>query len=133
MSPKLTSVSTALMSPGSLLLLGTEVAEKSVEVSQDPKIVTDFPRSILAWSIPAWSFSSSDQELRFRPGRSGACEACANSHATVSVTAKFPLSLVAACNLHEVITYLRKWHPDLDILRIEFVAMIEIVSGPPLD
>jgi hypothetical protein len=35
--------------------------------------------------------------------------------------------------LHEAITYIRKCHPDLDILRIEFVAMIEIVSGSPLD
>jgi len=40
---------------------------------------------------------------------------------------------VAACDLHEAITYLRKWHPELDILRVEFVAMIEIVSGSPLN
>jgi hypothetical protein len=27
----------------------------------------------------------------------------------------------------------RKWHPDFDILRVEFVALIEIVSGSPLN
>jgi hypothetical protein len=26
-----------------------------------------------------------------------------------------------------------KWHPDLDILRVELVAMIEIVSASPLN
>ena len=46
---------------------------------------------------------------------------------------EIPVKLVAACNLHEAITYLRKWHPDLDVLRVEFVAMIEIVSGSPLN
>jgi len=29
--------------------------------------------------------------------------------------------------------YMCKWHPDLDILRVEFVALIEIVSGSPLN
>ena len=29
--------------------------------------------------------------------------------------------------------YPREWRPDLDILRVEFVAIIEIVSGSPVD
>jgi hypothetical protein len=29
--------------------------------------------------------------------------------------------------------YMRKCHPDLDILRVEFVTLIEIVSGSPLN
>jgi len=32
-----------------------------------------------------------------------------------------PVKQVAACDLHEAIAYLRKWHPDLDVLRVEFV------------
>jgi hypothetical protein len=40
---------------------------------------------------------------------------------------------VAACDLHEAITYMRKWHPGLDILRVELVALIEMVSGSPLN
>jgi hypothetical protein len=44
-----------------------------------------------------------------------------------------PGKQVAACDLHEAITYLRTWHPELDILRVEFVALIEIVSGSPLN
>jgi len=39
----------------------------------------------------------------------------------------------APIKLHEAITYLRKWHPELDILRVEFFAMIEIVSSSPLN
>jgi hypothetical protein len=70
----------------------------------------------------------------FRPGRSGACEArlyqfTGQAHGDD----KPPVKQVAACDLHEAITYLRKWHPDLDVLRAEFVAMIEIVSGSPLN
>ena len=43
------------------------------------------------------------------------------------------LSVIAACDLHEAITHLQKWHLGLDVLRVEFVAMIEIVSGSPLN
>jgi hypothetical protein len=70
----------------------------------------------------------------FRPGRSGVCEArlfqfTGQAHGE----GEPPVKRVAACDLHEVITYLRKWHRDLDILRVEFVALIEIVSGSPLN
>ena len=40
---------------------------------------------------------------------------------------------VAGCSLHEAMTYMRKFHADVDILRVEFVALIEMVSGSPLD
>jgi len=40
---------------------------------------------------------------------------------------------VAACDLHEAIAYMRKWHPDLDILRVELAAVIEMLSGFPLN
>jgi hypothetical protein len=43
-----------------------------------------------------------------------------------------PVKQVAACDLHEAMAYIRKWHPDLDVLRVEFVALIELVSGSPL-
>ena len=35
---------------------------------------------------------------------------------------------VAACDLHEAITYLRKWHPNLDVFRVEFVRPHKQVS-----
>ena len=44
-----------------------------------------------------------------------------------------PVKQVAACDLREAIAYLRKWYPDFDILRVEFVTMIEILSGSPLN
>jgi len=75
-----------------------------------------------------------NKKTGFRPGRSGACEArvfrfVGQAHGE----GEPPVKQVAACDLHEAITYLRKWHPDLDILRVEFVALIEMVSGSPLD
>ena len=67
-------------------------------------------------------------------GRSGACEArlfqfTGQAHGE----GELPVKQVAACALHEAIAYVRKWHPDFDILRVEFVALIEIVSGSPLN
>jgi hypothetical protein len=44
-----------------------------------------------------------------------------------------PVKRVAATDLHEAIAYVRKWHSDLDILRVELVALIEMVSGSPLN
>jgi hypothetical protein len=54
-----------------------------------------------------------------------------NTHVLFHHDGEPSVKLVAVCNLLEAITYLRKWHPDLDILRVEFVALIEIVSGSP--
>ena len=56
-----------------------------------------------------------------------------NSPAKRMVKANHLSRQVAACDLHEAITYLRKWHPDFDILRVEFVDLIEIVSCSPLN
>jgi len=44
-----------------------------------------------------------------------------------------PVKLVAACDLEEAMIYMRKSHAGLDILRIELVALIEMLSGSPLD
>jgi hypothetical protein len=70
----------------------------------------------------------------FRPGRSGACEArlfqfTGQAHRE----GELPVKQIAACDLHEAMAYMRKCHPDLDIMRVEFVAVIEIVSGSPLN
>ena len=75
-----------------------------------------------------------NKKTGFRPGRSGACEArlfrfIGQAHGEGEPPAK----QVAACDVLEAMVYIRKWHPDLDILRVEFVALIEIVSGSPLD
>jgi hypothetical protein len=70
----------------------------------------------------------------FRPGSSGACEALlyeftGQPHGEDEP----PVERVAACNIHEAMAYMREFHADLDILRVEFVAVIEIVSGSPLN
>jgi hypothetical protein len=70
----------------------------------------------------------------FRPGRSGACEArlflfTGQAHGE----GEPPLKQVAACDLQEAMMYMRKRHADFDILRVEFAALIEMVSGSPLN
>jgi hypothetical protein len=47
--------------------------------------------------------------------------------------AEIPLKQVAACDLHEAMTYMRRRHADFDILRVEFVALIEMLPGSPLN
>jgi predicted nucleic acid-binding Zn ribbon protein len=44
-----------------------------------------------------------------------------------------PVKQVAACNLQEAMKYMRKRHADFDILHVQFVALIEMVAGSPLD
>ena len=70
----------------------------------------------------------------FRPGHSGACEARLYQFTGVAnAEGEPPVKPVAACDLHEAIAYMRKWHPDLDIQHVELVALAEMVSGSPLD
>ena len=70
----------------------------------------------------------------FRPGHSGACEARLYQFTGVAnAEGEPPVKRVAACGLHEAIAYMRKWHPDLDIQRVELIAMIEMLSGSPLN
>jgi hypothetical protein len=74
------------------------------------------------------------EKIGFRPGRSGACEArlfrfTGQTHGE----GEPPVKLVAACDLQEAMIYMRKSHCDLDILNVEFVALIEMVSGSPLN
>jgi hypothetical protein len=70
----------------------------------------------------------------FRPGHSGACEArlfrfTGQTHAE----GEPPVRLVAACDLQEAMSYMQKSYCDLDVLNFEFVALIEMVSGSPLN
>jgi hypothetical protein len=70
----------------------------------------------------------------FRPGHSGACEARLYQFTGVpNAEGAPPVKRVAACDLHEAIAYMSKWHPDLDIQRVELVDMIEMLSGSPLN
>jgi len=70
----------------------------------------------------------------FRPGHSGACEARLYRFTGVANgEGEPPVKQVAACDLHEAIAYMRKWHSGLDIQRIELVAVIEMLSGSPLN
>jgi hypothetical protein len=70
----------------------------------------------------------------FRPGHGGACEARLYLFTgVVNGEGEPPVKRVAACDLHEAIAYLQKWHRELDIQRVELIAMIEMLSGSPLD
>jgi hypothetical protein len=67
-------------------------------------------------------------ETGFRPGRSGACEArlflfIGQAHGE----SEPPVKLVAPCDLQEAMIYMRKSHAGLDILRVELLALIEML------
>lgn len=73
-------------------------------------------------------------ETAFRPGRSGACEArLFQLSGPASSEGEALVKHVAACDLHEAVAYMQKWHPDFDVQRVELVGMIEMVSGSPLN
>ena len=73
-------------------------------------------------------------KIGFRPGHSGACEARLYQFTGVAIgEGQPPVKQVAATDLHEAIAFMRKWHSDLDIRRVELVALIEMVSGSPLN
>ena len=77
---------------------------------------------------------SRGQKTGFRPGHSGACEARLYQFTGVAIgEGQPPVERVAASDLHEAITYMLKWHSDLEIQRVELVAVIEMVSGSPLN
>ena len=44
-----------------------------------------------------------------------------------------PVKQVAARDLQEAMVYMRKWYADLDIVRVELVGVIEMLSGSPLN
>lgn len=68
----------------------------------------------------------------FQVGRSGACEALLYQFTgRANGEGEPPVERVAGCSLREVLAYMRKFHAE--ILRVEFVALIEMVSGSPLD
>ena len=77
---------------------------------------------------------AANKKTGFRPGRSGACE----TRLFLFIgqrqgESEPPVKLVAACDLQDAMIYMRKSHASLGILRVEFVALIEMLSGSPLD
>ena len=71
-----------------------------------------------------------NKKTGFRPGRSGACEArlflfTGQTHGE----AEPPVKQIAACDLNEAMMYMQRRHADFVILRVEFVALIEMLSG----
>ena len=71
------------------------------------------------------------QKTGLRPGHSGACEARLYQFTGVAIgEGQPPVEWVAASDLHEAIAYMLKWHY---IQRVEWVAVIEMVSGSPLN
>jgi hypothetical protein len=78
--------------------------------------------------------SALPKKTGFRSGRGGACEARLSLFiGPAHRDDQPPEKRVAACDLHEAMTYVRQWHSGLDIIRVEVVAMIEMVSGSPLN
>ena len=71
---------------------------------------------------------------RFRPGRSGVCEAMlfeftpTGEHGSEGTAVR-----VAAVTIEEAIAYMRVRHAGFQFGRIEFVGMVRLISGSPVD
>ncbi|HSU31635.1 MAG TPA: hypothetical protein VLJ11_10390 [Bryobacteraceae bacterium] len=71
----------------------------------------------------------------FRPGHSGACEA------SLYTFTEYPeretetprVVRIAASELLEAVRYMRQWHGDFRIQRVEALGLIELLSGSPLN
>jgi len=73
---------------------------------------------------------SKDLADGFRPRRSGACEARLFQFTRQThVEAEPAVKQVAACDLHESMTYVSKRHAEFDILRVEFVVLTKCCPG----
>jgi hypothetical protein len=78
-------------------------------------ILSHMPRT------PSRRTRASDNKTGFRPGRSGACEArLFRFTGQGNGETGPPVLQVAAGDVHEAMVYMRKYHPDLDILSVEF-------------
>jgi hypothetical protein len=69
----------------------------------------------------------------FRPCHSGAWEARLYLFANVANGEGVPVKRVAAADLHGTIAYMQRWHAELDVLRAELVALIQMLAGSPLN
>ena len=79
----------------------------------------------------------SSRNTRFRPGRSGECEAQLWSFTGLPGILQDDhvpdLRWVAAESLDAALLYLRKRHDDFTIREARFVSLIPVLSGSPLD
>ena len=79
----------------------------------------------------------SSTNTRFRPGKSGECEAQFWSFTGPPVNIQddraYEMHWVAAESLDAALLYLRKRHDDFMIKEARFVGMIPLLSSSPLD
>lgn len=82
-----------------------------------------------------WMAKAPDTDA-FRLGRTGACEArlyVFTGKVNLLASEQAPVLRVAACRLEEAVTYVCQQHEDFDVVRVELVSLIELVSGSPLN
>ena len=79
----------------------------------------------------------SSTKTRFRPGRTGACEAqlwtFTSSPGILKDDHAPEVHWVAAESLDAALLYLRRRHDDFMITEVRFLGMIPLLSGSPLD
>ena len=74
------------------------------------------------------------KNARFRPGRSGTCEASLFEFTGRARDQESPpVERVAACEIAEAVLYMTRYHPHFEILRIELVTTIVMISGSPVN
>ena len=79
----------------------------------------------------------SAKNARFRPGKTGACEAqlwnFTSSPGILNDENAPEVHFVAAESLDAALSYMRQSHDDFTITEARFLGMIPLLSGSPLD
>ena len=80
-----------------------------------------------------FSMAVQKRTTRFLPGRSGACEARLFQFKGRPRDEEVPVERVAAVELEEALAHMKKWHPDFEIMQVELLFTVEMISGSPLN
>ncbi len=71
---------------------------------------------------------------RFRCGAGGACEASLFTFTSRCEEGEEPpVGRIAAASMEEALEYMRAHCADFQIIRLEFVGMLRMLSGTPVD
>jgi hypothetical protein len=74
------------------------------------------------------------QKRRFRPGAGGACEASLFIFTGKGEEGEeSSVARIAATDMEEALAYMRARYSDFQIVRAEFVGMVRMLSGTPVD
>lgn len=80
--------------------------------------------------------SNKKKPVAFRQGRFGACEARLyefRGRCYPSISEEEKIERFATNSVYEGLVYLKRREPDFDVMSVQYIGMITLLSGSPLD